>query len=113
MGCSRETSRGGDYLAKTVASQLAESSERGDREENAISELYAVMQKVMAELEQNEDTDIQPRNEIAPTNGKTSGGKSEHKRGCEEELAQSCTNTRGRPSKRRLRRRRSFYVNLT
>ena len=74
-GCPRTTSwgEGVDYAAKAVDIKLTESSEMIDRGGNAISELFAVTQKLMPQLEKNKVTALQTKNEIASTNQKLEG----------------------------------------
>ena len=83
-------------MAKAADSKLTESSERRDRTENVIIELFALMEKVMVDLEQNRVTSLQTRYEIAPSIQKLEGVDDNIKGGCEDVLAHSCTNTRDR-----------------
>ena len=59
---------GVNYIEKTVDIRLVESPERCDRHSNVLSELFTVMQKVGVELENNKESPIQTKNEIASPN---------------------------------------------
>ena len=102
------TSWGVNDSEKAADSELAESSERSDRQENTLSDLFTVLQKVAAELENNKETVTQTKNEIASLNRKLDGVNGNIKGDYEEVLGRSCANTRNRRSKRKQRMRQSF-----
>ena len=77
-------------------------------EENVLSELFTVMQKVAVELEYNKETAIQTKNEVAWPNRKLDVVNGQIKG---EVLAQSCANTRDRRRNGRLWPMQSFEVN--
>ena len=66
------TSLGSRLRGGSADSKLIESSERSDRRENVIIELFAVMRKVMAELGRNKVYALQAKTEIAWFNQKLS-----------------------------------------
>ena len=64
---------GVDYSAKAVDSKPTERSERSNRAENEICDLFAVMKNVAAGLEKNKANALQSRNGIASLDQKLEG----------------------------------------
>ena len=72
-GIHGQLAYGVNHLANAVDSKLLESSERSDREERVISELYTAMRKVMVELENNKVYNIQTKGHFASVSQKLEG----------------------------------------
>ena len=72
-GIQGQLVEGFDHLANDVDSILVKSPERCDRRENVISELYAEMGKLMAELGYNSETNIQTNEQCASIHQKLEG----------------------------------------
>ena len=70
---------GVNRLENAVGSEIVESSERSDRRERVISELYAAMQKVMVELENRKVYIAQTKEQFASFGQKLEGGSKDRR----------------------------------